>query len=241
VLEAAKRAFGAVATEYGPLPASSRPITSVARRSEGRFLLAIKSLMDHMVPMWDLTIQGLIFSEQTGLAWENAMRAVLFGKHIRDEWTVRTAIRHPALDDARIAKEVALYDLCLKQFGRLQTEFITAYSEPAPTSSARPSRTAPRSLPISVRANWSSTAKGSSGPRHWLPDGSIPATMPGEVPPGLLYGGHYAARCQPVRFTNHACRAANAGEVPPSRKLRRDKTPGLLGSDGGHVFAHFRH
>ena len=90
----------------------------------------VRTLIDRQVPMWDLTIQGLVFSEQTGVSWNHAMRAVLLGKHIRDEWTVREAVRHPTLDDARISKECAMYDLCIVRFGHLQTAFITAYREP---------------------------------------------------------------------------------------------------------------
>lgn len=133
VLKAAQKMFGAVATEYGSMPVIVA--ADYVCGSGGRYVEAswpIKQLIDQFVPVWDLTVQGLIFSEQTGLSWESAMRAVLFGKHIRDEWTVRSAVRHAPLDDARIAKEVAMYELCLKRFGRLQTEFITAFSEPAP-------------------------------------------------------------------------------------------------------------
>jgi hypothetical protein len=130
-MEAVKRAFGAVATEYGILPAvvaCDYVCGGGGRRGDPSW--PVKGLMDRQVPMWDLTVQGLIFSEQTGLKWESAMRAVLFGKHIRDEWTVRDEVGHPPLDDARIAKQRAMYELCLRQFGHLQAETITAYSEP---------------------------------------------------------------------------------------------------------------
>jgi hypothetical protein len=132
VLTAAKRAFGAVATEYGILPAvvACDYVTGGGGRF-GQSSWPVKALMDTHVPMWDLTVQGLILSEQTGIAWANAMRAVLFGKHIRDEWTFRTAVRHPQLTTDRLAAQRAMYALCLKRYGYLQTESIVAYSTPA--------------------------------------------------------------------------------------------------------------
>lgn len=132
VLEAARQAYGAVATEYGILPAviASDYVTSGGgRRCDAAW--PVMELVDKVLPMWELTVQGLVFSEQTGVSWTSAMRAVLLGKHIRDEWTVRPEVKHPKLDAARIAGQKAMYDLCISRFGHLQAESLTGYSEPA--------------------------------------------------------------------------------------------------------------
>jgi hypothetical protein len=132
VLEAARRAFGAVATEYGILPAVvAADYVCSGGGCGGDRSWPVMGMIDRAVPMWELTVQGLIFTEQSGLTWESAMRAVLFGKHIRDEWSVRPIVGHPTLDEARIARQKAMYDLCLERFGYLQTLFITDYEEPA--------------------------------------------------------------------------------------------------------------
>lgn len=133
IWEAAKTAFGAVATEFGILPAVAACDYVVGGGGRpGQASWPINALMEQILPCWDLTVQGYVLSEQCGVEWPHAMRAVLFGKHIRDEWTYHSIVGHPTLTDERIAAQRAMYDLCIRQFGYLQTEQIVAYTEPSP-------------------------------------------------------------------------------------------------------------
>ena len=62
-----------------------------------------------------------VAQEQQGLSWECAMNAVLFGRVMRDEWSAEPGVM-PVLDDARIARIKAIYDLVTVRFGGLVTQ-----------------------------------------------------------------------------------------------------------------------
>jgi hypothetical protein len=132
VLTAARDRFGAMATEYGILPAAAIAdyISAGGGGRRGQPHWPIKQLQERTVPIWELVFSGLTLSEGCGLTWPDLMRRTLFGKQPRDEWTIRPA-RTPVLDDARIAQLAAHYELSVNRFGHLRTERIVSWQAPA--------------------------------------------------------------------------------------------------------------
>lgn len=121
-----RKAFGSVATEFGTFPAAVACdyVTSVGHRLGGTDY-PIKNLIDENVPLWDLTFHGLTARERHGgPSWDIVLGLVLFGRHPRDEWSVRERPM-PVLTDERIARQKAVYELSLKRFGHLQFAEIT--------------------------------------------------------------------------------------------------------------------
>ena len=90
----------------------------------------VTRLMDERVPLWFLTMHGLVFHENQGIGWTNVMNMVLFGGHPRDEWSARPGVM-PIMDDKRVASIKAIADIALDRFGHLQAEFLTAYEKMA--------------------------------------------------------------------------------------------------------------
>jgi len=136
ILEEAKRHFGSVETELGFLPATVAADCVASLGEEWHLRLCrpewpITSLLDRRVPIFPLAIHGLTLLEHRhGLRWRNAMEAVLFGEHPRDEWSARAGVM-PVLDDDRIGNLKRMFDLVLVRFGRLQTLEMTGYEQPA--------------------------------------------------------------------------------------------------------------
>jgi hypothetical protein len=132
-LDTAREVFGAVATETGFLycaihadalcgpyyhPFSPWPLT--------RTDWPVVNLIDRQVPVWQLAMHDLVSLEQQGVGWKEAMNAILFGRVMRDEWSGEPGI-FPVLDDARIAKLKAIYDLVTVAHGRLVTQRLARW------------------------------------------------------------------------------------------------------------------
>jgi hypothetical protein len=133
VLETARRIYGAVRTECGFV------YTCVAvdclAQCGNAFMLnrldsrwPITALIEKVVPVWQIALHGFVVSESHGTDWESTMQCILFGDHPRQEWT-HTGRFQPILDDTLIASIKAKYDLCVKQFGHLQTDTLESWRE----------------------------------------------------------------------------------------------------------------
>jgi hypothetical protein len=90
----------------------------------------IRPLLEKRVPLWHLALHGLIVHEGQMTDWNALMFTILMGGAPRDEWSAHPGIM-PVLDDARVARLKAVYDLGVKRFGRLRELEMTGYEEPA--------------------------------------------------------------------------------------------------------------
>lgn len=86
----------------------------------------VTGLLDERVPVWQLALHGLVTHENTGVAWKDTMRAILFGEVPRDEWSSEPGVM-PVLDQARIARIKARYDLCCVKYGHLVAEEMVGW------------------------------------------------------------------------------------------------------------------
>lgn len=127
IIETAKKIFGGVAVEFGPLPAA---VAADYVQNDGSDALALRpewpvtKLVDRPVQVWQLALHGLTMSEAgAGPTWPNSMRAMLYGLKLRDEWHARKGRNE--LTDGRIKAQKACYDLCVKRFGHLVLEELT--------------------------------------------------------------------------------------------------------------------
>jgi len=78
------------------------------------------------VPLWHLTMSGLVVTENQGIEWTDTMRALLFNQQPRYEWATRPGV-HPVLDKPMIRKIKSRYDLLIKKYGHLRTQQMTDY------------------------------------------------------------------------------------------------------------------
>ncbi len=129
--QAARRVFGAVEIEAGFLycvteaDAVSAPYYNAFHPWQvGRPEWPVNALLDRPVPVWQLALHDLVTQEQHGVGWREAMHGVLFGRVMRDEWSAEAGVM-PVLDDARLARLKAIYDLVTIRFGHLVTEELT--------------------------------------------------------------------------------------------------------------------
>ena len=125
LLAHARALQGSVATECAFLYCSILPDLIVTCGAEWHMKLCkpewpITKLFDQRVPFWQLAMSGLIMVEEHGESWHSAMRCVLFGHKPRAEWSTRPGVM-PVIDDAYAARLKAMYDVCVKRFGHLQT------------------------------------------------------------------------------------------------------------------------
>ncbi|OPZ25692.1 MAG: hypothetical protein BWZ02_02342 [Lentisphaerae bacterium ADurb.BinA184] len=130
ILDAARRCFGAVATEMGTFPATMAADCIVTPGSPWhlngfRREWPVTALCDRVVPLWFLALGGLVVTEaHPGTRWRGAMECILEGRHPRDEWSAHPGL-HPVLDAHRVAALAAIYDICLVRHGGLQLQAIT--------------------------------------------------------------------------------------------------------------------
>ncbi len=135
IVEEARKVFGSCGTEFGFLPCAVAA-DHISTCGDSWHLTRCKSewpiraLTDpqNVVPVWQMAMSGLVVLEaRAGVTWQNAMNCVLYGCAPRDEWAVRPGVM-PVLDNDRIAKLKAIYDLCVVRFGHLKRHQITAFS-----------------------------------------------------------------------------------------------------------------
>lgn len=126
LLETGRSVFGSIGTECGFLYAAV-PSDCMVMCGHPRVLSKcdeskhpVLKLISGFVPLWELALHGLIILENHKLFWKNNMECVLYGGHPRDEWSSHPDFR-AVLDDERVAMIKKRYDICLKQFGYLQT------------------------------------------------------------------------------------------------------------------------
>ncbi len=137
LIELARRSYGSAGTECGFFYCAA-VADSVCTGGEQFHWDAcwpqwdITQMMDQRVPLYRMVFSGFVFEERQGIAWEDVMHAVLFGKHLRDEWSMEPGVM-PILTDDRVAKLKACYDVAYKQFGHLQLQPITKWSEEGAT------------------------------------------------------------------------------------------------------------
>jgi len=134
-LETAKRLFGAVQTEMGFLYCAVVADGLCTGGSDWHQSLCkpewpITALLDQRVPVWELALHGLVTRENCDLSWEGVLDTVLFADKPRDEWSASPGVM-PVLDDLRIAKIKAKYDLCIERYGHLLQQELTSWSLPA--------------------------------------------------------------------------------------------------------------
>ncbi|MCJ8332084.1 MAG: hypothetical protein HRT89_22165, partial [Lentisphaeria bacterium] len=135
ILKAGKKVYGAVGTECGFLYSVIDSDCMVQCGHDFVINLMnpewpVSKLVDKIVPVWQLALHGLIVKENHGITWRDTMTCILFGDHPRDEWSERDTYM-PELTDERINALKARYDLCLQQFGYLQTLELVSWEEPA--------------------------------------------------------------------------------------------------------------
>ncbi len=135
LIESLKEVYGAGGTEcgflYGAIPADTM-VTAGMTWHVGLCWdeWPVKQLQDQRVPLWDMTMSGLITLEAHGEHWNAVMECVLLGKTPRAEWSARPGVM-PVLTDELIAKIKGIHDVAVKRFGRLAQLEITDYDAPA--------------------------------------------------------------------------------------------------------------
>lgn len=128
--QAARDVFGAVQIEMGFLYCATHvdavcaPFYHAFRDWALPREWPIAAVLDRQVPAWQLAMHDRVTQEQQGVGWREAMNAVLFGRVMRDEWSAEAGVM-PVLDDARIAKIKAVYDLVTVRFGHLVAQELT--------------------------------------------------------------------------------------------------------------------
>jgi len=129
LFETARQVFGAVSTEFGTLPGvvACDNVASVGGR-HGRSDWPVTALLDEVVPVYTLALQGLTMIQANGgPTWHNAMTAIVYGQHPRDEWGIRP-IKMGGIEifnERRVQALKALHDLCIEKFGSLQLQELT--------------------------------------------------------------------------------------------------------------------
>jgi hypothetical protein len=125
-IAAARRVFGAAYVEMGFLYCA--PLTDAfACGGRGYHLKncrpewPVSALLERRAPVWQLALHDLVTVQSPGLGWRDTIKGVLFGRILRDEWSAQPGVM-PVLDDARLARLKARYDLGCEQFGHLVTE-----------------------------------------------------------------------------------------------------------------------
>jgi Family of unknown function (DUF5696) len=131
LLRAGRDLFGSVATENGFLYCSITPDLVAHPGGENCLRLcrpqwSVTSLLERCVPLWQMTMSGLVVFENQQLEWPDTMRSLLFNQHPRYEWATRPGV-HPVLNRAMIAKIKFRHDLLIKRFGHLRTQQITGF------------------------------------------------------------------------------------------------------------------
>lgn len=134
LIETARTVYGAAQTECGFLYCAIAADALCTGGSPWHLKLCwpdwpVTALLDKRVPVWHLALHDLVLLENQGLDWPSTMECVLMGGHPRDEWSAHPGVM-PVLDDNRIARLKARFDLCLTRFGHLQTEEILTWDEP---------------------------------------------------------------------------------------------------------------
>jgi hypothetical protein len=66
--------------------------------------------------------------ENQSIGWESTMRCLLMGQVPRDEWAASPGL-FPVLDDARIEKIRARYELCCEKFVHLIPEQLVSWKK----------------------------------------------------------------------------------------------------------------
>ncbi len=137
LIDIAKRVYGAAGTECGFMYCAI-PADSMCTMGDEWHMKSCwpdwpaTMLMDKRVPCWALALHDLIIVEGVHSPdWPSLMRGILFGLHPRDEWSAHPGCM-PVLDDARIRRLKAVYDLSIVKYGHLQTEELLKHEEPEP-------------------------------------------------------------------------------------------------------------
>ena len=132
ILERAANHFGSSATEMGTLP-GALACDYVTTCSSGYHLAhwrddwPIISLRDQVVPLWQLTLQGLVICEsQSGSFWYRTLEAALWGRTFRDEWQAHPG-KHPVMDQDRAQQLAAIYPIVQEQLGYLKALELTKH------------------------------------------------------------------------------------------------------------------
>jgi hypothetical protein len=135
LIKTARTVYGAAQTECGFLYCAIEADALCTGGSSWHMKLfwpewPVTAMLDKRVPVWHLALHDLALLEDQGLDWKSTMECILMGGHPRDEWSARPGVM-PVLDDTRIARLKARYDLCLERFGYLQTEELMTWEEPS--------------------------------------------------------------------------------------------------------------
>ncbi len=132
LIDLAREAYGAAGTECGFLYCAAVADSVCTggeewHRKRCRPEWPITQLMDRIVPLYRMTLSGLVFHIHKCSKWHDVMHAVLFAHQPQDEWSAHPGVM-PVLDDARIARLKAIYDCTVARLGHLQAEPITSWS-----------------------------------------------------------------------------------------------------------------
>lgn len=132
-LDLAREMFGAVQTELGYLyvvphtDALCTPSYLPWHAPPFRRPWPVSVLAEEPVPAWSLATHDLVTLEQQGIGWKDVMNAILFGKVMRDEWAAHAGVM-PGLDERRIVRLKAIYDLVTVRWGHLVPQEIVAWN-----------------------------------------------------------------------------------------------------------------
>ena len=134
ILDQAKHTFGAVAMECGMFPAlMASDYTCATGGKRGDPSWPITTLVDRETPIWELVTHGLLIRENTGIRWPQLMNCVLWGAHLRMQFTGRPFRGNLLPIGPETAGQIkSAYDLCVKRFGYLKPLRIVGYENPEP-------------------------------------------------------------------------------------------------------------
>ncbi|MDB5324923.1 MAG: hypothetical protein JWM57_492 [Phycisphaerales bacterium] len=132
LLATARDLFGSSATETGYLYCSLTP-DLVANPGGDSLKKGCRPewpvtdlISDNCVPLWQLTLSGLVVTENQGISWEETMRALLYAQHPRYEWAVRPGV-HPVLNASMVHAIKYRHDLLIKRFGHLRLQRMVEF------------------------------------------------------------------------------------------------------------------
>lgn len=132
ILETARNIAGAAGTECGFLYCCV-PSDHIAMNGWGWDMKkkkpdwAISNLCDVQLPIWHYALHDLVIHEWQGHAWKDQMNKVLFGAHLRNEWSGTNGL-FKALDDKMIRTFKAEYDL-MEKFRHLQLVELSSFQQ----------------------------------------------------------------------------------------------------------------
>jgi len=129
IWRACREVFGAVGTEFAPLPASEH--CDFICHATGKPLLPqwpIAQLVDERIDLWPIVFHGLTVKEQITRDWKGVQQALLEGATPRsNDWTLRPAKGQSIFNDAFLEHTRHVDTLLCQRFPHLRDRFIERF------------------------------------------------------------------------------------------------------------------